>query len=299
MELDTLNLLVTESIRRAEVLDDLGAPGAPSAHMDVSLLEERIAELVPASEPEGAIARRGAVRAAIAAGDAQRARELAARFARADGTSADLARDLACLADAQACLASPRGMVQSSKLRVLFALVGASGHGDSALVAAALRDFAGEIGARIQLTARSFVTLDDLHATLPLEPFDVIHFVGSGRGEGRLLLHESEPFSTASLVALLVGRSPTLRCAVFTGCASADLAEALVSHGLPYAVVMAAPLTDRLAGEFSRAFYRALAAGVAIEQAHLLGCHALSLAFLPKGATPVLRSNMAHPLVVP
>lgn len=98
MDLDTLYLLVTEAIRRAEVLTDLRAPGAPAAHMDVSLLEERIADLVPALDPEGAIARRGAVRAAAAAGDASRARALATRYGAEAGAGSDLARELDRLA---------------------------------------------------------------------------------------------------------------------------------------------------------------------------------------------------------
>jgi hypothetical protein len=72
--------LVTEAIRRAETLEDLGAPGTSAAFLDVSLLEEKIAETLPASDPEGALARRGAVRAALSARDPGRARQLAERF---------------------------------------------------------------------------------------------------------------------------------------------------------------------------------------------------------------------------
>jgi hypothetical protein len=67
---------------------------ARDAHRDVLLLEERIASLQPASNPEGAIARRGAVRAAIAAGDLSRARELAERFSAEAGASDLLKREL-------------------------------------------------------------------------------------------------------------------------------------------------------------------------------------------------------------
>lgn len=72
--------LVTEAIRRAEILEDLRAPGMYTAYSEVSLLEEKIAELLPASDPEGALARRGAVRAALAARERDRARQLAERF---------------------------------------------------------------------------------------------------------------------------------------------------------------------------------------------------------------------------
>jgi hypothetical protein len=80
MSIENLYPLVSEAIQRAETLEDLGAPGARSAHLDVSLLEEKIAELLPASDPEGALARRGAVRAAFAAGELTRARKLAEEF---------------------------------------------------------------------------------------------------------------------------------------------------------------------------------------------------------------------------
>ena len=64
--IELLYPLITEAIRRAETLEDLRAPGAHSAYLDVSLLEERITEFLPACDPEGALARRGAVRAALA-----------------------------------------------------------------------------------------------------------------------------------------------------------------------------------------------------------------------------------------
>src|SRR4029078_3347142 len=79
MTLDFLYPLITEAIRRAETLEDLRGPGARSAHLDVALLEEEIAEVLPASDPEGALARRGAVRAALAAREIARAQQLAAR----------------------------------------------------------------------------------------------------------------------------------------------------------------------------------------------------------------------------
>ena len=80
MSIEILYPLITEAIQRAETLEDLGAPGAQAAHLDVSLLEERIAGLLPASDPEGALARRGAVRAALAGRDLSRAKQLADRF---------------------------------------------------------------------------------------------------------------------------------------------------------------------------------------------------------------------------
>lgn len=94
MDLETLYPLVTEAIRRAEVLEELGAPGARQAYLDVSLLEERIASILPHSDQEGAIARRGAVGAAITAHEFHRAEDLVTRFASENGIGASLRADL-------------------------------------------------------------------------------------------------------------------------------------------------------------------------------------------------------------
>ncbi len=94
MDIEQLYPLVSEAIRRAETLEDLGAPGKCSAYLDVSLLEEKVAEVLPASDPEGALARRGAVRAAVAAQELGRAQQLVERFLAEAGDAADLRAEL-------------------------------------------------------------------------------------------------------------------------------------------------------------------------------------------------------------
>lgn len=94
MSTELLYPMVSEAIRRAETLEDLGAPGTPSAFLDVSLLEEKIAETLPASDPEGALARRGAVRAALSAGDYRRVRQLVDRFRDEPDLDAEVRDDL-------------------------------------------------------------------------------------------------------------------------------------------------------------------------------------------------------------
>ena len=94
MDIETLYPLVTEAIRKAEVYEDIGAPGAMDAHRDVSLLEERVAKLLPASKVEGAIARRGAVRAAVAAHDFDRAQMLVEQYCGEADASISLQREL-------------------------------------------------------------------------------------------------------------------------------------------------------------------------------------------------------------
>lgn len=85
VDADTLHTLVSSAIWRAEQLEDRGVSSAPLAWAEVSQLEEQLAGAFPLSEPEGKIARRGAVRAALKAGEYARARTLADRFSAEDG----------------------------------------------------------------------------------------------------------------------------------------------------------------------------------------------------------------------
>ena len=80
MEADTLNALVTGAIWRAEQLEAHGMRSSSLAWAEVSSLEESLAKLFPASNSEGRIARRGAVRAALKAGDHARAQALAENY---------------------------------------------------------------------------------------------------------------------------------------------------------------------------------------------------------------------------
>lgn len=94
MSVEILYPLISEAIQRAETLEDLRAPGAHAAYLDVSLLEEKIAEVLPASDPEGALARRGAVRAALAARKPDRAQQLVDRFLAETGDDDELRTEL-------------------------------------------------------------------------------------------------------------------------------------------------------------------------------------------------------------
>lgn len=111
MDLDSLYLLVSEAIDRAEHMDAMGRPGAGSAHLDASLIEEEIARRLPADDVEGAIARRGAVRHSISAGDHRRAQQLAKRFSEEREASVQLRaelRELTSQADAAFARCYPR-----------------------------------------------------------------------------------------------------------------------------------------------------------------------------------------------
>ena len=94
MDIDILNTLVTSAIWRAEQLDELGLETSSSAWKEVSELEEELARIMPAKEPEGRIARRGAVHAALKAEDHVRAQDLVQRYAAEHGTPKALCADL-------------------------------------------------------------------------------------------------------------------------------------------------------------------------------------------------------------
>jgi len=77
---DELNTLVSIAIRRAEVSDDVNSPTASDAWHEVMVYEERIASITRPEEITGGIARVGAVRAAIAAGQRLEAARLASLY---------------------------------------------------------------------------------------------------------------------------------------------------------------------------------------------------------------------------
>lgn len=97
---DELNRRVTDAIFRAERAERLGdARDVWLAYMEVSALEEAIAAELPASETQGAIARRGAVTAALSAQEFVRARELASGFLSDPLLPGDLRSQLRALLD--------------------------------------------------------------------------------------------------------------------------------------------------------------------------------------------------------
>ena len=93
--LDELNMRVTGAIFRAEH-EAPGSAEAEDAYRLVSELEERIGSLVPADQLQGALARVGAVTAALRADNWLRAAQLAESYA--DNAPADLAEQLRELA---------------------------------------------------------------------------------------------------------------------------------------------------------------------------------------------------------
>lgn len=77
---DELDTLVSIAIRRAELLDDIAAPTADDAWYEVMVYEERLAMITRPEDIAGGIARVGAVRAALAAGQRLEAARLVSQY---------------------------------------------------------------------------------------------------------------------------------------------------------------------------------------------------------------------------
>ena len=114
METDTLNTLVTGAIWRAEQLEAHGINPASQAWSEVSALEEALAKAHPVSESEGRIARRGAVRAALKAGDYSRAQKLVEGYLAEKGVPKSLKAALSLILE-QADLSMASGFPYASK----------------------------------------------------------------------------------------------------------------------------------------------------------------------------------------
>lgn len=104
-ELESLYERVTAAIFEAEAAERSGELKRTSlAYLVVSFIEADIAELIPASEPEGEIARRGAVRAALTAKQNERAHSLVNLYL-SGGGSRELKASLETLLTADAHVA--------------------------------------------------------------------------------------------------------------------------------------------------------------------------------------------------
>ena len=110
MDLVELNRRVTSAIFRAERFAE-GSWEAQEAYREVSFIEEEIASLTGPAEAEGAVAREGAVHAAIEAGECLRALSLATRYLEEDAAPAVLRAELEVLR-AMADKALPDGIAE-------------------------------------------------------------------------------------------------------------------------------------------------------------------------------------------
>lgn len=91
---ETLNGLVTSAIWRSEQLEEKDVEAAARSWLEVSDLEEKLAQVLPPTEGEGRIARRGAVRAALKANDWERASRLTCTYEVEQGAPRSLKESL-------------------------------------------------------------------------------------------------------------------------------------------------------------------------------------------------------------
>jgi hypothetical protein len=91
---DELHSRVSGAIWRAEQAEEHGPGDAADEWADVSSLEEKLASVIPVSAPEGRIARRGAVLAALKAGDYKRGQSLAELYLAEEGAPPSLRESL-------------------------------------------------------------------------------------------------------------------------------------------------------------------------------------------------------------
>jgi hypothetical protein len=88
---------MTKIVDKLDRLISIALANEEKAQRRVSHLEEKMAKHTRPASIEGGIARRGAVRAAMACGDVDRAKELVKRFLAEDGATAELSAGLETL----------------------------------------------------------------------------------------------------------------------------------------------------------------------------------------------------------
>lgn len=161
-------------------------------------------------------------------------------------------------------------------------------------------------------------TLEDLHLAL-MDRTDVFHFSGHGVfferpgkaldsvvGQGSLLLasENNQPFAASAEKLAETLRSKGVRLVVLGACETgrrdgvnvwSGVAAALLRAGIPAVVAMQYEVNDFLAAAFDGAFYRALVAGLTVDEAVALGRAAMrveaekqEMVNIPDWGVPVL-----------
>lgn len=85
-----------------------------------------------------------------------------------------------------------------------------------------------------------------------------------------------------------------VECVVLNSCYTEKTAKKLNEH-VRYVVGMNQAIGDKAAIEFSTGFYKALGAGLSIEEAYKIGCRTIELEGIPEGLTPVIKINPKIP----
>ena len=137
-------------------------------------------------------------------------------------------------------------------------------------------------------------TIQDLQHALLEQPYQLVHISSHGTASGSLELDDAmgERYAVpqAALANEFNAYRAALQCVVLNACYSAAQGK-LTSVGVATTIAMEGELGDSASIEFSRAFYRALAAGHDVAFAYDRGCSAVALAAPGTAFMPVKLEN--------
>lgn len=122
---------------------------------------------------------------------------------------------------------------------------------------------------------------------------DILHLSGHGVPGQTRLDNGALPAATISRV---VAQLPDIWCVVLNSCYSDLIASQLVDDGVPAVVGMTTAISDAAAIEFSRFFYRALAAHADVEKAVEQSRVNLLASFSDEASTPCLKKGTSETL---
>jgi hypothetical protein len=120
---------------------------------------------------------------------------------------------------------------------------------------------------RIEIETLNAATIDDLRRALLRSSFDVVHFSGHGTQRGLVFEDPAGQLfvpSSEALAELLARRQ--VRVAVLNACYSLSVGR-ISAIGTEYTIASSGPISDPAAIEFTRGFYDALGAGLAVPDA--------------------------------
>jgi hypothetical protein len=122
---------------------------------------------------------------------------------------------------------------------------------------------------------------------------EFLHLSGHG-ADGAFVAEDDHGFETIlapePLGRLMSATGKGVRCVIVNACSTERLAREIANH-VPHVIAMRHEVLDYVAIQFSIAFYRAIVAGLAIEDAFVVGQAAMGLANATELDTATLLSN--------
>ena len=132
----------------------------------------------------------------------------------------------------------------------------------------------------------------DLRRAMLDEKPEFVHFCGHGHGDKGIALEDesgqAKLVSTEVLAEFFKLFSSNLECVVLNACYS-DVQAKAISQNIPYVIGMTSAIEDKIAIEFSRAYYDGIGAGESIDFAYKLACNAIKYAGLPDNLMPIIK----------